>query len=356
MMPLNDKEWGDCQIDSFATVNSGRDIYAQERIEGNTPYITSGTTNNGVGYFVDNDNNSKSKNAISVNRNGAVGEAFYHPYTALYGNDCRRVNLKKADDEATQLFVARCISNQKDAFSYSRKLGTGRLKKLHVMLPVTDKGDPDYAYMSEYVQEQKEAMLAKYREYAKERVAELGDYVDIPALEDKDWKEFRFDCLFDLLSVQQKLSGSDLDLNATTPVYTSQTTNNGISGFTHKDANFEARPNKEMLVFGDHTRAMNIAQYPFAVADNVKVLKPKDVSFYSLQFVATVWQKRIPDIGYARHWRKAKAVGLSLPINDKGEPDFEYMEQYSKNMMLKKYKQYLAFLENQEGDELSGKE
>ena len=34
-----------------------------------------------------------------------------------------------------------------------------------------------------------------------------------------------------------------------------------------------------------------------------------------------------------------------LPINDLGEPDFEYMEQYSKNMMLRKYQQYLAFLD-----------
>lgn len=34
-----------------------------------------------------------------------------------------------------------------------------------------------------------------------------------------------------------------------------------------------------------------------------------------------------------------------LPVNEKGEPDYKYMEQYSKNMMLRKYKQYLAFLD-----------
>ena len=31
-----------------------------------------------------------------------------------------------------------------------------------------------------------------------------------------------------------------------------------------------------------------------------------------------------------------------------GEVDWEYMEQYTKNMMLKKYNQYLAFLAKQE--------
>ena len=36
---------------------------------------------------------------------------------------------------------------------------------------------------------------------------------------------------------------------------------------------------------------------------------------------------------------------LLVPVNDDGKPDYEYMEQYVKNMMLKKYKQYLAFLD-----------
>ena len=34
-----------------------------------------------------------------------------------------------------------------------------------------------------------------------------------------------------------------------------------------------------------------------------------------------------------------------LPVTDFGEPDYEYMEQYAKNMMLCKYQQYLTFLD-----------
>lgn len=153
MRKLNEREWKDVELGQIADISSGRDIYAQERISGDTPYITSGTANNGIGYFVGNDNGSKARNAISVNRNGAVGEAFYHPYNALYGNDCRRVNMKDVDDADTQLFTAECISEQKKAFSYSRKLGTARLRRLHVMLPVDDDGKPDYGYMAQYASE-----------------------------------------------------------------------------------------------------------------------------------------------------------------------------------------------------------
>ena len=41
--------------------------------------------------------------------------------------------------------------------------------------------------------------------------------------------------------------------------------------------------------------------------------------------------------------------GLNEPIErkDSGEPDYEYMEQYVKNMMLRKYRQYLTYLDRQ---------
>ena len=40
-----------------------------------------------------------------------------------------------------------------------------------------------------------------------------------------------------------------------------------------------------------------------------------------------------------------------LPVTDAGRPDYEYMEQYIKNMMLHKYEQYLGFIERQSSAE-----
>ena len=45
-----------------------------------------------------------------------------------------------------------------------------------------------------------------------------------------------------------------------------------------------------------------------------------------------------------------KRERIMLPVTDSGEPDYEYMEQYAKNMMLRKYRQYLAFLEQSDQD------
>ncbi|RDG20871.1 hypothetical protein DQM14_01955 [Limosilactobacillus fermentum] len=158
---ISETKWSPVCVSDIGDVLSGHDIYARERIKGPIPYITSGSANNGIGYFVGNDNKSKDSDVISVNRNGAVGEAFYHPYTALFGNDCRKVKLKQKYEYAP-FFIAAMLSKQKKAFSYSRKLGTARLKRLRIMLPVNDQGQPDYDYMEQYV---KNLMIKKYQSY-----------------------------------------------------------------------------------------------------------------------------------------------------------------------------------------------
>lgn len=160
---LGEKEWKAFVIKDIADVYSGHDIYAQERINGRTPLVTAVGINNGVGYFVSNENNSRAEESISVVRNGAsVGKAFYHKYSALYGNDCRRMKLKHSPSEFVNLFITQVIGMQNKAFSYSRKLGTERLLNLRIMLPVTDNGAPDYEYMEQYV---KNLMSRKYKQY-----------------------------------------------------------------------------------------------------------------------------------------------------------------------------------------------
>ena len=160
---LSRKEWKAFVIKDIADVYSGHDIYAQERINGRTPLVTAVGTNNGIGYFVGNENDSRAEKSISVVRNGAsVGKAFYHKYSALYGNDCRRMKLKYSNSEFVNLFITQVIGMQNKAFSYSRKLGTERLQNLRIMLPVADDGTPDYEYMEQYA---KNLMIRKYKQY-----------------------------------------------------------------------------------------------------------------------------------------------------------------------------------------------
>ncbi|WP_206426978.1 restriction endonuclease subunit S [Agathobaculum sp. Marseille-P7918] len=149
--------------------------------------------------------------------------------------------------------------------------------------------------------------------------------------------------LFSVEKQSIKLSERDLSGTGQIPVFSSQTSNNGVMGFTNKVADFFIK-DTPALIFGDHTKSMDISNHSFCAADNVKVLRPQNIPFDALFYVSCAWKKRIPDMGYARHWRKAKKVGIELPVTDSGKPDYAYMAEYvqqKRAMMLAKYRAYV---------------
>ena len=149
VLPLKDKKWRAFRIEDIAKVEPGRDIYDAERKPGHTPYISSTSINNGIAHYVSNDNSTKEESCISVNRNGSVGYAFYHPYKALYSNDCRKLRLNQPL-KYVSIFIANQITSQRDKYSYGYKMGTARLKRQSILLPVNERNELDWAYMEQY--------------------------------------------------------------------------------------------------------------------------------------------------------------------------------------------------------------
>jgi Type I restriction modification DNA specificity domain len=148
--PLCEKEWKDFFVDDISEIISGRDIYETERVKGNVPYITATANNNGIGYLVGNNNLTLEANCLSVNRNGSVGYAFYHPYPALFSNDCRKLRLNNPS-KFIGIFISHQITKQKEKYGYGYKMGTARLKRQKIMLPIDTNGQPDYEYMEQYI-------------------------------------------------------------------------------------------------------------------------------------------------------------------------------------------------------------
>lgn len=147
---LENIEWGEFFIEDIAEIVSGKDIYEAERIYGETPYISSTAQNNGIGHFVGNINGTLEKNCLSVNRNGSVGYSFYHPYEGLFSNDCRKLR-PKYKSKYVGFFLSNQIARQREKYNYGYKMGTARLKRQKIMLPVNKLGEPDYNYMEQYM-------------------------------------------------------------------------------------------------------------------------------------------------------------------------------------------------------------
>ena len=164
VLPLKEKEWRAFHIEEIAKVEPGRDIYDAERRAGDTPYISSTSINNGIAHYISNDNSTREANCISVNRNGSVGYAFYHPYEALYSNDCRKLRLNQPSKYAS-IFIAHQIKMQREKYSYGYKMGTARLKRQLILLPINEDNEPDWAYMEHYAKAITNQQLRAYLRY-----------------------------------------------------------------------------------------------------------------------------------------------------------------------------------------------
>lgn len=139
-------------------------------------------------------------------------------------------------------------------------------------------------------------------------------------------KEYVYSDLFKLLPQSFKVSKLELVPDGKTPAYSSDTRNNGRVGFVDKEPLFKITEEMPVyLVFGDHTRTMNIVHEDFCVMDNVKVLVPLiEMSDEVLLYITTCWKKAIPNLGYARHWSVAKTARFELPVVESSNPNHEY--------------------------------
>lgn len=54
--------------------------------------------------------------------------------------------------------------------------------------------------------------------------------------------------------------------------------------------------------------------------------------------------------GYKRTIYHLSGDKVMLPVNDLGEPDFDFMERYARNLMAEKYRQYLDYLRKRKCD------
>lgn len=55
-----------------------------------------------------------------------------------------------------------CITNQRAKYGYGYKMGTGRLKRQKILLPIDSDNQPNWDYMEMYMQDLEQRKLLEY--------------------------------------------------------------------------------------------------------------------------------------------------------------------------------------------------
>lgn len=351
MTNLRDKEWREFFIsgtDGIFTIAPGKRLIKSDMISGNIPFIGSTDSNNGITNWVGIANSSLDKNVLGVNYNGSVVENFYHNYSCVFSDDVKRLHLKNfTDNKYVLLFFKTIILQQKVKYSYGYKFNENRMERQKVLVPIDDNGIPDYSYMEDYIKEQLDYKKQQYARYAKKRISEL-ESDNIPLLNDVKWNAFKVLDLFDYKRGNQNNMNSLTQGNAM--LISAKNTNNGLKGFFSSDNQKKSLYHGNCITLNnDGDGGVGLAYYQpydFLLDSHVFALYPKtDFSKYTMLFITISLSKQRVCFshGYSISQERLSEMNIVLPSDEQRNPDVRYMDQYIKNLMLRKYQQYRNF-------------
>ncbi len=162
---VDTREWGEFRVGELFDAERGKVKNIQPLTPGATPIIAAGAYNQGIAGMYDID--SAYKNRITVSCNGAgCGSTFYHPYEFNVNGDAITLIEKKCMSDRAKQFVA-CILNATFTrkFSYEEKCSPQKALAEAMRLPIDKTGQPDWAYMEEYMRKVKERVKVTMEKY-----------------------------------------------------------------------------------------------------------------------------------------------------------------------------------------------
>ena len=328
------------------------DTSTTKTAEFSVPLVNAKHGDNGIMYYGRSKIFPTEEMTIDIVQNGAIatGDVYPQPQSTGVLWDAYLIKARNhKDTPRTLCYIAAAIYKSiKHKYSYDDKAYWDFVSEDEIKLPVDETGKIDFDFMEETIRALEQARIRTLEQI---RIRSLEAYRIVTGLADTSLSvaeeaaiasfpsctktDFKISRLFTIQKVRHMLQKREALKTKGFPVYSSNSENNGIVGYTTMPEFVCNEENPIYVVFGDHTRTMNIAEKSFSVLDNVKVLLPCTNNIECLLFMFAIWRRNIPNLGYARHWSVAKKAVLRLPVDEAGEIDFNFMELFMNGMMKK---------------------
>lgn len=267
---------------------------------------------------------------LSVAGGGSVLETFLQPKPFYSGRDLYYLKplIEMTDQE--KLFYCMCIKANKYKYSYGRQ--ANRTLR-DILVPDT----------SEIPKEIKQVDLNRFDEASKPIIQKQM------VLDVSKWKYFSIGDLFHVIlgtplhknnMKALKIKFYDVKADGLIPYVTRTGTNNGIDVFVNKDEivsndldSYIAKG--KVLTIGAEGFKTFFQESDFLTGNKVNILQNDYLNKYNASFLSSILNKAIKNnFNYGRGLVKSRleVVKIKLPVDEKGEPDWEFMENYIKSI------------------------
>lgn len=343
MLNLNDREWRPFFLtELFPQIQRGKRLKTENHVPGKTPYVSSSALNNGVDNFISNTEKVRIfSDCISLANSGSVGSSFYEPFPFVASDHITHLKNEKYN-KYHYLFIASILNRLSQKYNFNREINDNRISREKIMLPVDVAGNLDLDFMEQYIKERVSQLIQKYKDFIGKNIQSGGVLTDLKLVK---WKAFYINEIFSI-SAGKRLTKADMD-SGRIPFIGATDSNNGIT-------NWVATPNssfdKNVLGVNYNGSVVENFYHPYGCifSDDVKRLHLRehaDNKYILLFFKTVILQQKVKyTYGYKFNGQRMERQKILLPVNEKDHPDYKFMEQYGKQIMLQKYQQYLNYI------------
>lgn len=149
---IETKAWADFRLGDLFNLEKGQRVTRADRRPGTTRFIGATEKNNGVTDMADLTPNFKGGCLTVVYNGNSVGNAFYQDEPFFACDDVNVLIPKAPMSRLAQLFIASVIKHGRFRFTYGYKWTLARMTTTTVRLPVSSTGEPDWAYMEQFME------------------------------------------------------------------------------------------------------------------------------------------------------------------------------------------------------------
>ena len=346
MQKISTENWGNFIVGDLFDIHPTKSykMINKDLLNGdknNNPVVVNSAYNNGIGGYTTFDCTEKG-NIITFSDTVDANTIFYQEkdfvgYPHVQGVYPLQPELW--NKERLLFFISMFKAEAlRKGFNFGNKFRRDIAIKMKIKLPITLKGEPDWQYMENYIKqvvEKSEKSLENLK-----RADNTKQQIDV-----NGWGEFRVGDLFEEVKAgyigKSKKIGTATkspDTEHTLPLTCAKYGNCGIM-YYGKETDYIVCENVLAVIRdGAISTGMVYAEEKASVYSHSYFIKVRnyDVSFLTNQYLACILTKNIYPKYYRDNtciWGKVKEEIIKLPVDKNNKPDWQYMENYMKNII-----------------------
>jgi hypothetical protein len=289
-----------------------------------------------------------------------VGEAFYQP-VPFWASDDVNVLYPKGFvlNEKLALFFCAILRHEKQMWSYARKWNLKQMNKTKILLPVTNSKSPDFDFMTNYMKSL-EGDVSNIPDYflneGYEKACWYLDNINQEEFEqnyagainknqiklsDRNWDYFELEKIVSSIHNGKSYNASYLvvsDGEEYVSYVTRTDENNGVSMYVQA-LEYQGLEKANAITIGDTTATIFFQEHDFITGPHIIVIRADWLNVYTANFIITILNQekyRYPVFGRAFTKDLIKETQVYLPVDDDGNPDYKFMEDYIKSLPFSK--------------------